>query len=117
MAFLFLTTHRLLARTRSAAYNTQQGAANKNIAQWSQKGGRKRMGRRARNCERERECASESKDVHWNLTLRMSVVFLIKINKVYSGFYVRRLWRRLLCSLLALDLNNHPHPPPHPHFG
>lgn len=67
--------------------------------------------------ERERECASESKDVHWNLTLRMSVVFLIKINKVYSGFYVRRLWRRLLCSLLALDLNNHPHPPPHPHFG
>lgn len=50
--------------------------------------------------------------MHWNLTLRMSVVFLIKINKVYSGFYVRRRWRRLLCSLLALDF-----PPSHPLFG
>lgn len=38
---------------------------------------------------KERTREREPEDVHGNLTLRMSVVFLIKINKVYSGFYVR----------------------------
>lgn len=45
--------------------------------------------RKKRGRESASASARESKDVHWNLTLRMSVVFLIKINKVYSGFYVR----------------------------
>lgn len=57
MAFLFLTAHRLLAWTRSAAYNTQQEAANKNIAQWSQRGWRKEKRERIRECERGRRCA------------------------------------------------------------